>query len=128
VLSGCGNSIDTRPALGTLVPVQGRILMGGKPLSEGTVVFVAVDPRAAAWTPAGAIQADGTYTLATDGRPGAPVGKYRVMIKPGKGSIKAMLQVNRKYTNNRSPLQVEVAENKAPGDYDFNLEPPPVQP
>jgi hypothetical protein len=120
-LAGCSSN-GARP-VGKLVPVQGKVHVDGTPLSEGEVVFVPVDLHADAPTPNGKINADGTYSLATAGQPGAPEGRYRVMIKPGTTTAKAKSQINPIYLGPRSPLEMEVAENKPAGDYDLNLQP-----
>jgi hypothetical protein len=119
ILAGCGKS---EPPLGPLVPVQGKItLMNGKPLPDGVVTFVALDrdPNPAS---AGDIGADGSYTLSTRGKPGAPEGKYRVVLTRGKDR-EAWLGVPNKYSSEKnSPLEVEVVENKPQGGYDLKVQ------
>ena len=70
---GCGGSIDV-----PTVPVAGRITVDGEPLAGGTatVEFRADKSRGnqTPYTPVGHVQADGTYTLATSGKKGAPPG------------------------------------------------------
>jgi hypothetical protein len=125
---GCGlllvTGCSTGPQVGELVPVEGKVLVDGTPLSEGDVVFLPVDREANGPTPNAKIQDDGNYRLATAGKPGAPLGKYRVMIKPGASTIKAKLQINPIYTKPKSPLEIEVARDKPAGDYDLHLLPP----
>lgn len=71
LLSGCG---DTGPKL---VPVSGRITLDGKPLPRGAV-SLRTDEH---WEqPAGSIDADGRYVIYTQGRAGAPPGRYRVVV------------------------------------------------
>jgi hypothetical protein len=122
MLAGCAK--DTRPALGKLVPVQGKITMpDGKPLSHGRVSFVPIDmqPGVPTPTPEGNIEEDGSYTLSTYDKPGAPPGKYRVVLHPG-ADRKLRFAIPQQYFSNRqSPLEVEVVENKE-GGYDLKLE------
>src|ERR1700687_5390629 len=78
-LTGCGG-----PRLGK---VSGRVTVGGKPVTSGTIMF---HPDAGP-TAVGTIQPDGTYTLTT-GKPGdgAVVGAHRVTIQSttvGEGSL-----------------------------------------
>jgi hypothetical protein len=79
VLAGCGG-----PRLGR---VTGRVTVGGKPVTSGTIMF---HPDAGP-TAVGAIGADGTYTLTTFKRgDGALVGSHRVTIEAttvGAGSM-----------------------------------------
>jgi hypothetical protein len=77
-----------------LYPVQGTVLHKTKPLSGAEVRF---HPPSAShdlvdW-PAGKTHEDGTFTLSTGGKEGAPAGEYKVTIvcletpqfTPGKG-------------------------------------------
>lgn len=76
VIAGCGNS--DRPAL---VPVTGTVTQGGKPLAQADVMFF---PERGAPS-SGKTDASGQFTLMfNDGRPGAVVGKHKVVISvPG---------------------------------------------
>jgi len=70
VAGGCRKGMPT-------VPVSGKVTYKGQPLKFGSVLFQPeVGPTAR-----GAIQPDGTFTLSTDGKDGAVVGKHRVEIK-----------------------------------------------
>lgn len=121
MLAGCGKS---GPALGKLVPVQGKITMAdGKPLSGGLVSFMQIDrkPGVPTPTPEGTIQEDGSYTLYTYDKPGAPPGKYRIVLNPGSDR-KLRFAIPQQYFGRQSPLEVEVEENKPEGGYDLKLE------
>ncbi len=116
-LVGCG------PSLGTLVPVEGKVTMNGIPLPDGAVMFVPLDGDQKGIVISGPIGADGSYTLSTNGKPGAPLGKYRAVVNPGEDK-KAWLHVGAIYSNDKkSPLEVEVVENKPAGGYDLKLLP-----
>lgn len=124
MLAGCGKK-DTRPALGKLVPVQGKITMpDGKPLSHGLVSFMPVDrqPGVPTPTPEGKIEEDGSYTLSTYDKPGAPLGKYRVVLHPGSDRQLRFAIPQQYFSERQSPLEVEVVEDKPAGGYDFKLE------
>lgn len=68
-LPGCSHGPQT-------VPVSGKVTYQGKPLAFGTVMF---QPESG--PPAKAqIQPDGSFTLETDGTPGAVVGTHQVRV------------------------------------------------
>jgi hypothetical protein len=118
ILAGCGG-----PSLGPMVPVQGKVTFNGTPLPDGDVQFVPLDENAKAPIASGNIEADGSYTLSTNGKPGAHVGKYRAVVNPGENK-KAWLHVGAIYSNDKkSPLEIEVVENKPAGGYDLKLLP-----
>jgi hypothetical protein len=65
----------------SLAPVRGRVFYKGAPLPGGSIVFAPdADKGGSGPLARGEIQPDGTYTLTTDGRPGAPAGWHRVTI------------------------------------------------
>ncbi len=67
---GCGSS--RLP----MIPVQGKVTHQGKPLTFGAVIVQPdIGPPAI-----GAIQSDGSFRLATEGREGVVVGKHKVAI------------------------------------------------
>ena len=87
VIAGCGAG---GPAPAKLFPVTGKVTVGGKPLADCVVQFVAVG-RPGGFT--SKIGTDGTYTLADmkDGRPGAEVGKYKIVFQNDpQAAMKAM--------------------------------------
>jgi len=122
---GCG---DSGPRL---VPVKGTVTVGGKALTRGSVSFRPDKSRDEKGTaePAGNIEADGTYTMYTNGRPGAPVGKYVVLVvstgdlDPANPSAAPKSMIPAKYSSQDSvQFQIEVVESPAPGQYDIKLE------
>jgi hypothetical protein len=76
-LMGCGAP--------KLVPVSGKVTQGGKPVTSGLVVYSAVKSGDKLMAITGQIKEDGTYALQTDGKDGAPLGKYKVFISPMAG-------------------------------------------
>jgi hypothetical protein len=122
-LAGCSRG----PSLGKIVPVQGKITKAdGTPLTGTFVLFIPIDsgPNAASpYLPRGRLKEDGSFTISTRGQPGAPLGKYRVVLLPGR-KRGALRGVPAQYTSQeKSPLEVEVAENKPEGAYDLKLLP-----
>ena len=85
--AGCGGD----PAGGTrneaLYAVKGQVLLpNGKPLTGGTVVFVANSGQDAA--PRGPIDSSGNFALKTRDNDGAPAGDYKVRIEPDASIMK----------------------------------------
>ncbi len=73
---GCG------PSGPKLVHVSGTVTLDGKPLTSGTVTFVADASKGNTQmgTPAGNIGTDGTYKISTEGKNGSPLGWYKVTV------------------------------------------------
>lgn len=121
MLTGCGGS--ARRAVGPCVLVQGKVTLAGKPLVGGTVTFVPTEegdrPR-----PEGVIDAQGNYAVKTEGRDGAPVGRYRVAVTTGGEDKTQEAKFDSRYSSwDKTPLTVEVTESARPGAYDLKLEP-----
>lgn len=68
LLAGCGPG---------LAPVRGKITYKKRAVTTGDILFV---PDAGGPTATGKIGSDGSYNLVTDGRRGAALGSYKVMI------------------------------------------------
>ncbi len=123
MLAGCK---DAGPSLGKLVPVQGKItLADGKPLVGGEVTFVPIDKdsNAPSFTADGPIEEDGSYTLYTKGKPGAPPGKYRVVLTRGSDRKSWFAVPPPYFSQKKSTLEIEVTENKPEGGYNLKLRP-----
>jgi hypothetical protein len=122
-LLGCGDSSSK------LVPVSGKVTVDGQPLTTGSVSF-RPEKGVSAQEPGGEIDEDGTYTLYTDGKQGAPPGRYRVLVvavdpndlKKKFPYGKRTSFVNPKYSDlKKTDLVVEVKQSAAPGAYDLKL-------
>jgi hypothetical protein len=123
---GCGKDGE-----GKLVPVQGKVMVGDKPLTTGVVVFRpdAAKGNTSQHEPRGQIDAEGNYQLKTAQYGGAAPGWYKV------GIITALPSTDAKapYTippslmptiyndPERSRLAVEVVEKPNPGAYDVKI-------
>jgi hypothetical protein len=119
-LAGCsiGRSV------GQCVPVTGKITLGGKPLIGGTVMFIPLESDASAPRPEAQIDAQGLYSLKTEGIDGAPPGKYRAVVTTSGLDKKQDAQFNAVYSSwEKSPLVRQVADDAAPGAYDLKLDP-----
>jgi len=131
LLSGCGGG---GPAL---VPVEGQVLVGKAPLKGGVLTLLPDTKKGntAKGSIIASIAADGTFKVMTDGKPGAPVGPYKVTISPpppdaggdpGKlekgGPTKVAAppgrQVNPKYEDpTTTDLTIDVAATPPAGGY-----------
>jgi hypothetical protein len=64
-----------------LYPVDGSVTYQGEPARGATVVFFPEgNDSLTAVIPSGGVGEYGTFTINTNGKPGAPAGKYRVVI------------------------------------------------
>jgi hypothetical protein len=119
-LAGCGDGPRT-------VPVAGAVIFDGQPLTTGTVQFHPVEPTNK-HQPVGTIGADGKYQVVTDSVPGAPVGKYKIVVNasaPSNPSDPYSLPkslIPQKYNvPEETELLLEVASGAVPGAYDLQL-------
>jgi hypothetical protein len=124
MLVGCGDSSNK------LLPVSGKVTVDGQPLATGSVSFRPEKGSASAKEPGGEIDEDGTYSLFTDGKEGAPPGRYRVLVvavdpndlKKKFPYGKRTSFVSPKYSNLKTTdLVVEVTPSPKPGAYDLKL-------
>jgi hypothetical protein len=116
---GCGS--ESR-----LYPVVGRVTFDGQTLTSGSVEFVALD--GANYGPVGNIAADGTYRLVTFDKEGAPLGKYKVLVRsvvpsnPNDPYSIPQSLIPEKYNKaEETGLQMEVVSNPGPDAYDIAL-------
>ncbi len=72
--AGCDSGV------GSLTPVTGKVTVAGQPLFGGDVAFYPTEAGGSRAHILGTIGPDGTYKMTTDGRAGAPKGKYKVTI------------------------------------------------
>jgi hypothetical protein len=120
-LSACGGG----DSIGRTFPVKGKVLVDGKPLKQGSIVFWPKDGKGIEAD--GLIAEDGTYQLSTKGKPGALPGSYTVTVMAqtnvdSTAPDTAKLLVPKKYTlKQETPLTREVVENASAGAYDLDL-------
>jgi hypothetical protein len=122
---GCGGSKK-------LVEVKGKVTVGGQPLTSGSVQF-RPDKAKGNTNPAepiGEINSQGEYTLMTNGKPGAPLGAYKVTVSstgattPDNTKVSTQQLVNTTYNHaDTTPLEKTVVEQPAAGAYDLALTP-----
>jgi len=114
-------------------PVSGKVTFQKKALPSGTVTFVpdAGKGNKGKESALGMIGPDGSYTLTTGGRDGAPAGWYKVFINPQsmpkemppKGQpLPKPPAINPKYQKaDTSGISIEVTDPPKPGAYDIEL-------
>jgi hypothetical protein len=126
-VSGCGGDAK-------LAPVSGRVTMpGGKVLTTGTVIFHPDKDKGNTFGGecVGDINASGEYTLQTRGKPGAPLGAYKVTVSAGADPITSdntkpstASLVNTTYSNaDTTTITKEVVDKPAAGAYDIAVGP-----
>jgi hypothetical protein len=111
-----------------LNPVTGSVTVGGQPAAGATVMFFPEGASGMNVVPSsGVVGADGTFTLSTGGKTGAPTGRYIVAVtwpdpkvKPTEKQIISGTGpdppdvLKGQYARGKSPLKAEVksGENK----------------
>ena len=124
LLSGCGGETAL-----DLLPVTGRVYYDNQPLTTGTVSFHPIGVTG--HIPTGVIDKEGRYTLSTNYQPGAPPGRYKVVVhatepveaalgKASPGLPKSLIPA-RYNQGETTPLEVEVKPNAARDAYDLRL-------
>jgi hypothetical protein len=109
------------------VPVSGKVTVDDKPVTAGQVSFFAADEKVGAGLCAGTIGANGEYKVFSEGKTGAPLGKYKVtvtpsMVPPTGGGAAPATPYNSKYSDSKAtPLSLEVVSSPAAGAYDLKL-------
>jgi hypothetical protein len=115
-----------------LYPVAGAVAVDGRPLSVGWITLYPDDSKDNKSTrlPFGEIQKDGSYSLTTNGKPGATAGFYKVVVAATLDPIPSRPSPDWqptwlhdvKYTKpETTDLAVEVVEKPAAGAYDLRL-------
>lgn len=72
-MSGCSGGGGDAP---TLAAIKGKVVSGGAPVANATVMFFPEKGPSGM----GITAADGTFTITTNGRPGAPIGMNKVTV------------------------------------------------
>jgi hypothetical protein len=128
-LIGCGDGSGP----GEVVPVKGKVNLGGQPVTAGTVTFTPDEGKGntSPWTAMANIDKDGSYSLKTEKKVGAPPGWYKVSVNPfvpppldaPPGTpAPTPAPIARKYMDpNNSGLSYEVTDSPQPDAYDINL-------
>jgi len=135
IASGCGGGEK-------LYPVQGKVTLDGTNLKAGAVTFVpdAEKGNKTKSSPTGQIGPDGTYTVSTAGRSGAPAGWYKVTVQtktagmggttPVTGATEApalvapTAEIDAKYSDpSKTDLRVEVVASPQANAYDLKVSP-----
>ena len=123
-LAGCDSS-----GLGRIVPVKGKVMLDGKAVPTGSLVFKpdSAKGNTATFEPASQIGADGSYSLFTKEKQGAPLGWYKVGVvaqeaNPSDPYATMKALVPQRYNDpETSGIAVEVVESPAADAYDLKL-------
>ncbi len=115
----------------SLTPVSGKVTVGDKPLTTGSVRFIPDKEKGNTATdePTGTINESGTYELRTKNQPGAPAGWYKVVVvSQEQGDITKPTEiksyVDKKFNKpETSGLSKEVKPGAAAGAYDLTVTP-----
>ena len=119
---GCG--------AGSLVPVKGKVTVDGTPLTTGSLVFKpdAAKGNASQVDSSAEISADGSYSLFTRQKEGAPPGWYKVGVvaqgpaNPADPYSPQKSLIAERYNNAESSgVAVEVVASPAAEAYDLRL-------
>jgi len=104
--SGCG----AKP-----VPVNGVVLLDGKPVEDATVTFVTADGKMSA---NGFTDASGNFSLSVADQPGAFPGEYKVVVvKTPKGQVVTNTDPSSsEYMKHMKKEAAEQSKGNAPGD------------
>lgn len=124
-VAGCGGE----PAV-ELPAVEGIVTLDDRPLPRGTVSLRPDGENPTEHHPTGMIGPDGRYTIYTAGEPGAPVGRYRVLVfaneevlddRSAHPSLPKSIVPARYRAVGDTPLEIEVLDQPQPGRYDLRL-------
>ena len=119
--------VGCNPSGTPLAPVKGKVTVDGQPVTSGQVSFIPLDAKDAAGLSAGTIDSNGEYTISTEGKSGAPLGKYKVTVTPSMVPVQGATTApsapfNAQYRDpKKTTLNKEVVNNAAPGAYDLQL-------
>lgn len=113
----------------TLIPVEGKVTLGDKPVPRGTVILYpdAARGNTSKEEPRGDIDAGGNYRILTGTRKGVSPGWYKVavtaadQIDPNNPYFTKWLVPERYIDPQTSKLEFEVAPNPLPGAFDLKL-------
>jgi len=117
-VAGCGSG---GPKLQT---VKGKVTVGKTPLKSGAVTFIPDESKGnkEKVSPTASIGSDGSYTLTTDGKSGAPAGWYKVVVMTNMpGSDPSPVKIDPIYTDPaKTTLSIEVTTD-ASKSYDVQI-------
>jgi hypothetical protein len=119
-VSGCSKSSVP------MASATGKVWIDGQPVTSGQVTFIPVDQSSKAGLSTGKIESNGEYKILTDGKSGAPLGRYKVTVTPvmmpsadGKAPSAAY---NSKFQNPRdTTVTIEVLNDLPEGGYPILL-------
>ncbi len=122
-LPGCGVKESVK-----LTPVAGKVTVSGQPVTSGQVSLIPLSKEEKMpGIMTGIIDSSGNYKVLSDGKEGAPLGKYKVTVTPAMMAAPAdkkapVISFNRSYMDaSKTNLTIEVVDSAPPGKYDLKL-------
>jgi hypothetical protein len=107
-----------------LVAFRGKVLYKGKPLTGGGVFTQPLDPNLVGGV--AALESDGSFTLMTNGIPGAYVGTHKLAVSVMSSGSPPTPLIPAAYTEIRStPLVIQVSTDPAANSAEFTIADPP---
>jgi len=106
LVAGCTGAPDSAPAL---YPVTGELIVGGKPLADIQIQLTPVDLQAKMKPGLGKTDAEGKFTIITNGDKGANPGKYKVVLstqtvaQTGEYSLEEAMKQSGQYAKTGGP-------------------------
>lgn len=124
VVVGCSKPVGFEK----LVPVEGKVTVEGQPLSMGMVVLQPekLEGPDQNLPPGGWIGHvhNGSYQVMAAGKPGAPPGRYRIMVIPSDAAQTKKWRIQTKsgtMADNSTGVEIDVTDNPEPGSFDLSL-------
>ena len=126
LLAGCSRQYPIPKELGSPMPVQGKVLLGDKPLRGGILRLYPLDFGEEVCLTHGFIDSQGNYSLNCwhpYEEKGALAGRYRVTVEPASDDRPQDGMVQGQYrSKDKSPLILTVRKDAPAGAYDLTLE------
>jgi hypothetical protein len=123
-LLGCSSAGEAPP---TLYPVTGTVVIGGKALEKITVQLLPVDLASKARPGTGTTDAEGKFTILTNGDKGAAAGKYKVVLLVASATSEGQLSVE-EASKMSGDMSQRMKQASATGDRSFASQAPPFPP
>ena len=128
-LVGCGGAAGPQ-----LFPISGKLTVSGKPVAGVGVQLIPVAAKTASLSASGTTDAEGAFTLkAINGDPGAPKGKYKVVLSYSPASTLSAEEQSKAAATGRPPAATTppfpkewMAPETSPKEYEVTDKPQPL--
>jgi hypothetical protein len=121
LLSGCGGKSS-----GSMVPLSGKVFVGSEQIMSGNVTLIPTESGSANRALSAGQIKNGVYTIYTDGKEGAPPGKYKITVtpemKPSADGKKPEPPWDPKYSDQKeTTLTVDLVEGQPQKEHNLSL-------